>query len=129
MAEASQLTAHLAARVKQLRGARGWTAVELGERLTKLGIRWDRFTVTSLENGKRQNVTVDELLALARVFDVAPVHMLVPFGDGSAPVTPVESQPPSDVRAWIRGERPLPGTNERIFRSEVPLDELRPRTA
>lgn len=52
------------------------TAAQLGEALDKQhGVKWDRFTVASLENGKRQNVTVDELFALAAVFEISPIFL------------------------------------------------------
>ena len=115
----------IASRVKQLRRTRGWTAAEVGERMTRLGVSWDRFTVANLEKGKRSTVTVTELLALSVVFDVAPVHMLVSPEAGDYSITPSFSQPAARVRAWVRGEQPLPGTHLRTWHTEVPLHELR----
>lgn len=117
--------ATIAQRVKQLRGRRGWTAAQLGEAASKHGIRWDRFTVASLETGKRQNVTVQELFALALALDVAPVNLLVPLDDSPYQVTPRRSEGADAVRAWVRGESPLPGTDERTYRAEVSLADLR----
>ncbi|MFE6287679.1 helix-turn-helix transcriptional regulator [Streptomyces sp. NPDC057877] len=118
----------IAQRVKQLRGRRGWTAADLGKELhTKHELKWDRFTVANLENGKRQNVTVIELFALASVLDVAPVNLLVPLNDRSYQVTPTRVEPADDVRAWIRGESPLPGTDERTYFAEVSEQDMRLR--
>jgi len=122
----------IASRVKELRQRKGWSPRELGEHLaarTGETVRWDRFTVGNLENGKRQNVTVQELLALARVLDVAPVHLLVPVDEVSVQISAVEARPASLVRAWVRGEYALPGTDERTYRAEVPLSELSSRSA
>lgn len=129
----------IAARVEELRKRKGWNPAELGAELKSVGIRWDRFTVRNLENGKRQNVTVDELLALSRVLDVAPVHLLVPLesetpyqvtpgGEGPrGEKAPPEVRDAERVRMWVRGEAPLPSTDLRTFRTEVPLNELRPQ--
>jgi transcriptional regulator with XRE-family HTH domain len=119
--------ATIASRVKELRGRRGWTAADLGAALTRRGIKWDRFTVAGLESGKRQNVTVSELLALALVLDVAPVNLLVPVTTVPFEVTPARVEPADDVRAWFRGEHPLPGVDERTFYTEVSMDDLRQR--
>ncbi|MDV9170945.1 helix-turn-helix transcriptional regulator [Streptomyces sp. W16] len=121
---AADPVATISARVKELRTRKGWTGADLGRQMTARGIRWDRSIVANLENGRRATVSVSELLALARVFDVAPVHLLVPVQEQPFRVAEDEVYPARRVRAWIRGESPLPGTDERIFRSEVPLDEL-----
>ncbi|MFI6488260.1 helix-turn-helix transcriptional regulator [Streptomyces sp. NPDC050564] len=114
----------LAQRVKEVRSRKGMTAQELADNLKARGLLWDRQTVTKLETGRRQNVSVVEWLALARSLDVAPLHLLVPLEEVAYEVTPEESMPASRVRAWVRGTDVLPGTDQRIFRSEVPLDEL-----
>ncbi|MEU9557352.1 helix-turn-helix domain-containing protein [Streptomyces fumanus] len=119
-------TEAIARRVSALRQRKGLTRQQLGEALAARGVEWNRFTVSSLENGKRQNVTVVELLALARVLDVAPVHLLVPVEDEHPfLVTPNEPVPAGRARPWVRGIVPLPGTDSRIFHTEVPLAELR----
>ncbi|MFF7690564.1 helix-turn-helix domain-containing protein [Streptomyces syringium] len=114
----------IALRVKELRGRRGWTAAQLGEALGKHGVRWDRFAVANLENGKRQNVTVQELIALALALDVAPVNLLVPLDDRPYQLTPTRAEGADTVRAWVRGEEPLPGTDERTFMGEVSTKDL-----
>ncbi|WP_419994760.1 helix-turn-helix domain-containing protein [Streptomyces boninensis] len=130
----------IAERVREARARHGFTAQILADKLKHVGVPWDRATVTKVETGRRQNITVVELLALARVLDVAPVHLLVPVDDRPYQVTPghearegspavePEVRDAARVRAWVRGEEPLPSTDRRIFRSEVPLDEMRPTT-
>lgn len=123
----------LARRVRQVRTRREITAQQLADRLRAVGVAWDRATVTKLETGRRQNVTLVEWLALARVLDVAPVHLLIepevpgPDSDDQAAslyeVTPGAPQPRSQARSWVRGMQPLPGTDLRTFYSEVPAGE------
>lgn len=117
--------ATIAQRVKELRGRRGWSAADLGKAASKYGISWDRFAVSNLENGKRQNVTVQELFALALALDVAPTNLLVPLDDRPYQVTPVRAESADMVRAWVRGEEPLPGADERTYRAERSLADMR----
>jgi transcriptional regulator with XRE-family HTH domain len=67
----------IAGRMREMRKARGWSADRLARELTtRTGVKWARMVVTKLENGRRQTVSVEELLALALVFRVAPVELL-----------------------------------------------------
>lgn len=121
-------TQTVAARVRELRKRHGWSASQLAERLAAVGLPWDRFTVQNLENGRRQNVTLDESLALAFVLDVAPVHLIVPITDGQRffAVTPEDATPADEAREWIRGRSPLPPQDPRVYFSEVPASEWEP---
>jgi transcriptional regulator with XRE-family HTH domain len=116
--------------VKELRPKRGLTAANLAERMTELGIKWDRAIVANLESGRRRSVSVDELLGLALVLNVAPVHLLVPPDDDEKPyeITAKVTEPSFRVRGWIRGLfmlRTLPRVGaQREFFSEVPPDEF-----
>ena len=94
-------------------------------RVAVLNLRWDRFAVSSLEKGKRQNVTVQELFALALTLDVAPTNLLVPLDDRPYQVTPTRTEKADLVRSWVRGEEPLPGTDERTYRAEKSLADMR----
>lgn len=120
-------TQEVARRVKELRGKRRLTGAQLAERMTEAGIRCDRSIVANLEGGRRHTVSVAELLALALVLNVAPVHLLVDPDDGEAgyQVTPAVTAGRASVRAWIRGNDPIdPDADLREFRSEVPKDEF-----
>lgn len=114
----------VAQRVKELRTRRGLTAEQLAARLVEQGVSWQRGTVAKLETGRRENITVAELLALAVVLDVAPVHLLVP-PDSDTPyrVSDTQTATPQSARGWIRGFEPLTGADPRKFFSEVPLNE------
>lgn len=75
-----------AGRMRSLRGARGWTAQRLADEMTTAGIDWNRGVVTKLETGRRENITVDELVALAALFGVSPMELIgaeEPKGSGS----------------------------------------------
>jgi transcriptional regulator with XRE-family HTH domain len=117
----------IAERVKTLRKGR-FTAAQLAEQMAAAGFRWDRFTVQNLENGRRATLSVEELLALAFVLDVAPIHLMVPTEDDGRlyAVTPEEQTPADEARAWIRGKMPLQPQDARIYFNEVPRSEWEP---
>lgn len=127
----------IAERVKALRKGRGWSAQRLADEMKKVGISWDRSIVANLEYGRRAAVSVEEWLALAYVLDVAPLHLLVPT-KGTTYRVLAQPRPGEqyerdaeahldDVRQWISGKHPLPGTDLRIYYSEVPEEEFRER--
>ncbi|MET9128613.1 helix-turn-helix domain-containing protein [Streptomyces antibioticus] len=114
-------------KVKELRRRKGLTAAELGERLAELGVPWNRGIVTNFELGRRPAVSVQELLALAHVFDVAPASLLVPLDSEPYRITPEGTDPvnSADAWLWITGHRPLPGalkSAERLYFAEVPTE-------
>lgn len=136
-------TATVAHQVREVRKRRGFTAEQLAQKMTEQGLSWDRYTVNKLENGKRQNVTLTEWLALAVVLDVAPLHLLVPpfpsplwdrpEGERNDPndgadyqVTPKVATPMWRFRQFVRGEWPLPGRDQRAYYSEMPPHEFSP---
>ena len=108
----------IADRVGKIREARGMTRDKLAATMQDLGIDWTRLTVNRLEIGRRENVTVTELLALCIALQVAPVDLLVPghWTNQSYQVTPRASSTADQVRDWIRGEerffgmRDVPGS-------------------
>lgn len=113
------------ARVKELRGRKGWSGAELGEKLAALGVPWNRSVVANFESGRRPAVSVQELLALAVVLDVAPVNLLVPLDSEPYRVTPAGTEPHSsgEVWRWMRGQQPLEGTSAagaRVYFAETP---------
>ncbi|MDX2676179.1 helix-turn-helix domain-containing protein [Streptomyces sp. NY05-11A] len=120
-------TRAIAKRVREVRGRRGLTAEQLAERLTALGVSWQRSTVAKLENGNRENVTVTEWLALAAALNVAPVHLLIPpdAAEGDRYLVTPETELAADrAREWVRGRHPLPGARRRDFTAEAPEGEF-----
>jgi hypothetical protein len=136
-------TAVIAARVRELRGAR--SADWLAREMQRQGIGWTRLVVTKLETGRRQSVSVEELLALAAVLDVSPLHLLVPpypsplWGEGYESRSPDDPNVPNDnepyqvtpatavpcyrVRQWVRAYEPLPGGDMLHFLQSMPGHE------
>jgi transcriptional regulator with XRE-family HTH domain len=124
----------VAKRVREVRRRRGLTVAQLAQRCTELGMPGlTEQAIYNLEAGRadkrgrrRRAVTVDELVGLAHVLDVAPVHLLLPLDDtASYQVTATLSEPVPIAREWVRGYFPLAATDERIYFSSVPQSEWR----
>jgi transcriptional regulator with XRE-family HTH domain len=96
-------------RVEKVRQARGMTRDDLADKLQEMGLDWTRLTVNRLEIGRRQNVTVTELLALCAALHISPTDLLVPayLEHESYRVAPKASASASNLREWIRGEQVL----------------------
>lgn len=71
---------NLAARVQHEREARGWSYEALSNAMTAAGCRINASAIYKIEKGEpRRKITVDELVAFSRVFDVAIDDLLTPM--------------------------------------------------
>jgi transcriptional regulator with XRE-family HTH domain len=124
----------VAARIRAVRRKRDLTVAELAEQCAAAGYpELTAHALYSLE-GRRSGtsraaraVTVDELLALAKVLQVAPVHLLVPPSageDDTYQVTHAVAAPAPRVREWVRGYGLLPGDDRQLYLTEVPPEEF-----
>jgi hypothetical protein len=124
----------VAARIRAVRRKRDLTVAGLAEQCAAAGYpELTEHALYSLE-GRRSGtrrparaVTVDELLALAKVLQVAPVHLLVPPAAGDDepyPVTHEVTAPARQVREWVRGYELLPGDDRQLYLTEVPPGEF-----
>jgi len=109
----------VAGQVRWLRDRRGISQQQLADSLG-----WTQSQVARLETGKR-SISVADLLALAWALDVAPVYLLSgSFTEsGDVPIAEQLRVDPTDMRNWVRGWEPLPGSNYRRFFENVPDDE------
>lgn len=70
---------NLAQRIKDEREARGWTQASLAARMTVEGCAIDQSAIFKTETGNPpRRVTVDELVALSRVFGISLEELVVP---------------------------------------------------
>lgn len=89
----SDLTVAVIAKMRYLRMARGITAQEL-ERLMaeRAGVVMTRAVIANMETGRRRDVTVDQLVGLAKVFDTTIGFLL---GMGGHECNRCEGTPPA----------------------------------
>lgn len=108
---ASQVVAHNVTRARELRGL---TQAEVGERLSRFtGTRWSQVTVAQAEgwaSGQRvRQFGADELVALARTFDLPALYFLLPPEDGrrglATPDSPAEGWPWEYLLMLVWGHR------------------------
>jgi transcriptional regulator with XRE-family HTH domain len=100
---AAPITRVIAARVAELRG--DLSGAKLAARLNEYGVPWNRNTVAKFETGRRESVTVHELLALALALGTTPLALMtdprmkqpVPLGAGF-------EADPWIVARWARGD-------------------------
>jgi hypothetical protein len=120
----------IAQRVRELRRARGgMTVAELAERCKDAGMPGLTAQALYKLEGQRDKraprpVSVDEMLVLAYVLDVAPVHLIAGLDDDAPlPVSPDWTVSAQGGRAWIRGLAPLEGGDRRLYEATVPASE------
>jgi transcriptional regulator with XRE-family HTH domain len=92
----ASLTQITARQVRRLRQQRGVSAERLAEEVSELGVRYTRGQVSNLESGRRDSITVGEILAFAAAFGVPPALLLFPVGADEQ----VEYLPGMPADAW-----------------------------
>lgn len=123
----------MAANIARLRG--GMQYKELAERLAAIGRPLTPVAIRDIENAKR-NVTVDDLMAFAIVFDVSPLTLLMPQS-GSRNITThvtgyLDEMGCNVAWLWARADEPLelpgePGKADAMNEREIELFRMRAR--
>ncbi len=112
-------------RIRELRLQRGMTQQGLADRLNQLGAHTDRTAIAKVEAGSRE-LSLVEAFQYAQALHVAPVHLFVPTdSDEPIQIGPNLQASPYEVRAWIRGGRPLGMQDPRLYWSAVPETEFK----
>ncbi|MGD6743011.1 helix-turn-helix domain-containing protein [Streptomyces sp. BH106] len=120
-------TGTVARRLREVRKRRDLTAQQLADRVADLGVPMNRAVLVKIENGRRENISVAELLGFALALDCSPLSLLLPTDNSPYAVTPTRTEPANDVRDWVRGRQPLPGMDEQAYRHEVSVQDLQRR--
>ena len=108
--------------LRAVRRIKGWTQRQLEDALAELGVKLDATAITRMERGTR-GVALDDVIAIAAALGVSPLHLIVPLGNGDTAldVAPDLNVGVADVRAWIRGQRPLRDTDDDgLFYTQTP---------
>ncbi|MFJ9523099.1 helix-turn-helix domain-containing protein [Kitasatospora sp. NPDC101801] len=119
-----------AVRLKEARTRRGWTTKQLADACGAAGaVKLTSAALSNIETGRRDSegirkreLSIDELVVLAVVLDIAPVHLLG-LPDNSEPGTTLQLTPKlavSDAELlleWFCGQKALPQSDSRQFYS------------
>ncbi|WP_413753070.1 helix-turn-helix domain-containing protein [Streptomyces sp. R-74717] len=98
---------HVAANVRRVREARGWSTYDLSRLLGKAGRPIAASAIAKVERAERR-VDVGDLAAMAVVLGVSPSALLLPLTrEGTVSVTGAGEVPASTAWEWADGERPL----------------------
>lgn len=102
-------TRRIGRQVQKSRKERKMTAQDLADRTAELGHPIGRATITDIDLGRRQSVTVAELLILAAALEISPVALLYEdqFADGAVEVLPGTTTTAAQAALWAAGEIPL----------------------
>jgi hypothetical protein len=96
--------------VKELRGTRQWQYKELSEKLDEIGRPIPPLGLRRIEAGERR-VDADDLVALAVVFGVSPLTLLLPQNGSrylATKLTPGSEPVANNIQwLWARGDEPL----------------------
>ncbi len=114
------LTATIAGQIQRTRVARRMSAQQLAEATAALGYEIPRSVIANLESGRRDAVSIAELVVFAQALKVPPLLLVFPVGH--AQTIEVLPNVTADVWAaakWFTGEGPFPGTENDIT---VPSD-------
>lgn len=119
-----------AVRLREARTRRGWTTKQLADACAAAGaVKLTSAALSNIETGRRdtegvrrRELSVDELVVLAVVLDVAPIHLLG-LPDNAEPGTQLQLTPALAVGdgelllEWFCGQRALPDSDSRQFYS------------
>jgi transcriptional regulator with XRE-family HTH domain len=110
---AKDLTAVVAAQVKRWRDVRGMSAQQLADTTATLGLHVPRSVLANLESGRRDVVSVAELLVLARALRIPPVLLVFPIGrQPTVEALPGVQVPTWPAARWFGGDAPFPGDSD-----------------
>lgn len=119
----------IAARIRKLRKARGMSGADLAAACAEAGLPGLTAQAIYKLEAQRTNraprpVSVDELLTLAYVLDVAPVHLIAGLDDDVAmPLGAGWTVDAAGARMWIRGLAPIRDRNRKLYEATVPASE------
>jgi transcriptional regulator with XRE-family HTH domain len=122
--EAQSLGTAVGENVRRLREDRKITQEELSDYCRLAGLDWTRATIASLESGRREDLTISELVLVASVFDVPPATFFEGDGRlllGDTTYAAVEI-PRQSLRSWL-GRVTRPGWRD--FRIPTPEEHTK----
>jgi len=88
------------------------SAQQLSDRTAELGMPIPRSVLANLESGRRETVSVAEIMVLAAALGVAPIELMCPVGfDKQIEILPGRMLDPMGAMHWFTGELKLDATD------------------
>lgn len=114
----------IAREVRRHRQARGMSAQQLADTCEELGITVPRTVISNIENGRRSNVTMAEILILAAALDIPPTALVHPVGYvDQVEYLPGRTAPPLDAADWWHGRDAAEGSALALLRRHRDIEE------
>lgn len=78
---------------------------QLSDKCASLGLAIPRPVLSNLENGRRENVNIAELLVIAKALDVEPIFIMFPLGyEDTVEVLPGQIVETTEAVRWVAGD-------------------------
>jgi transcriptional regulator with XRE-family HTH domain len=107
------MTAVVAREVRRHRDRRRLSAQQLADRTADFGMPVPRNVLANLESGRRDTISVAEVLVLAAVLGVSPMELICPVGyDTEIEILPGRKMDPQQASRWVDGELTLDATGQ-----------------
>lgn len=91
------------------------SAQQLADRTAELGMPIARSVLANLESGRRDTVSVAEVLVLAAALNVSPIELMCPVGyDKRTEILPGRTADPLEAMHWFTGELKLDIAEESV---------------
>jgi transcriptional regulator with XRE-family HTH domain len=110
---AARFTRGVAAEIQRRRKELGWSAQKLSDECAALGMEFPRSTLADLENGRRVQLSVAELIVLARALSIPPLLLIFPVGtQEETELLPGITRPVFRAAQWFDGSAFFPGPDD-----------------
>lgn len=118
-----RLTEVVAGEIRFYRKVRGMSGRALAERCAQLGLPIAQPVLAKLENGRRESISVAELIVIAQALNVPPTLLIVPVSQqAKMELLPGREADTGDALAWFAGERQFTVRSKTVSPTQIWYD-------
>jgi transcriptional regulator with XRE-family HTH domain len=101
----ARYTRVIAQEIRRYRQERGVSAQQLSDACAERGLEISRSTIADLENGRRESISVAELIVVAACLQVSPIMLMLPvLREETIEMLPGRTMFTWQAGKWIRGD-------------------------